>query len=139
MSEDSDPNALWLTLAHTICSDMGIAQGHITDRLLELQKLVKPILPEKNPPPYHEIITYLNEKSGKHFKGVQTTKDKIKARWNEGYTLADFKHVIDTKCFQWVNDRDMCAYLRPETLFGTKFDSYLNEVSQTKSTLEEWQ
>ena len=40
----------------------------------------------------------------------------------------DFKRVIDTKATQWENDPNMSRYLRPETLFGPKFESYLNEI-----------
>jgi uncharacterized phage protein (TIGR02220 family) len=78
--------------------------------------------------PYKEIIQYLNEKTGKDFK--HTTKETrrfIKARWNAGFRLEDFKIVIDRKVAKWSNDPKMVDYLRPETLFGTKFESYLNE------------
>ena len=45
------------------------------------------------------------------------------------FTLDDFKQVIDIKSIQWINDSKMKSYLRPETLFGTKFEGYLNESS----------
>ena len=79
--------------------------------------------------PYKEIIDYLNLKANKKYKYTKTTISKINARCNEGFTLEDFKQVIDIKCNQWINDSKMKVYLRPETLFGTKFESYLNEVS----------
>ena len=75
-----------------------------------------------------EIIDYLNLKTGSSYKN--TSKDTIKhiqARLKEGYTLEDFKTVIDKKSKQWLNDEKMNSYLRPLTLFGTKFESYLNE------------
>jgi len=75
-----------------------------------------------------KIIEYLNQKTGKNFKDTTTkTKAFIKARISEGYTLDDFKTVIDKKTAKWLNDPKMSDYLRPETLFGTKFESYLNE------------
>ncbi|WP_270790773.1 conserved phage C-terminal domain-containing protein, partial [Enterococcus casseliflavus] len=77
--------------------------------------------------PYSEIITYLNNKSNKSFKVTQKWKDLIKARWNEGQRLDDFKKVIDVKTNQWLNNQEMNKYLRPATLFGNKFDDYLNE------------
>lgn len=77
--------------------------------------------------PYSEIITYLNNKSSKSFKVTQKWKDLIKARWNEGQRLDDFKKVIDVKTNQWLNNQEMNKYLRPATLFGNKFDDYLNE------------
>lgn len=80
--------------------------------------------------PYKEIIAYLNEKTGRDYKPVAAKNKKpIHARWQEGYRLQDFKKVIDNKCFSWGNDPKMSQYLRPETIFGPKFDGYLNENS----------
>ena len=80
--------------------------------------------------PYKEIITYLNEKTGRDYKpAAAKNKKPIHARWQEGYRLQDFKKVIDNKCFSWGNDPKMSQYLRPETIFGPKFDGYLNENS----------
>lgn len=50
----------------------------------------------------------------------------IKARLKEGFTYQDFISVIDKKYAEW-NGTEFQAYLRPETLFGTKFESYLNQ------------
>ena len=73
-----------------------------------------------------EIIDYLNKKTHKKYKtNSKTTKKHINARLNEGYTLSDFKQVIDNRCATWLGT-DMEQYLRPETLFGSKFESYLN-------------
>ena len=49
------------------------------------------------------------------------------ARFNEGYTLEDFKQVIDIKTAEWKDSPEFSKYLRPETLFGSKFDGYLNQ------------
>ncbi|WP_147441040.1 MULTISPECIES: conserved phage C-terminal domain-containing protein [unclassified Lactobacillus] len=77
---------------------------------------------------YKEVIDYLNEKAGTKYKSTsKATQRLINARANDGFKVADFKHVIDTKCAQWRGDKKMAKYLRPETLFGTKFESYLNE------------
>ena len=77
--------------------------------------------------PYSKIIDYLNEKTGKRYKVTQKWKDIIKARWNEGQREDDFKKVIDVKTQQWIESNEMNKYLRPQTLFGNKFDEYLNE------------
>ncbi len=81
--------------------------------------------------PYFEIIEYLNQKTGKNFDHQsKETRAKIKARWGingKQRTIEDFVRVIDNKCASWLNDPVMVNYLRPETLFGTKFESYLNE------------
>jgi predicted phage replisome organizer/uncharacterized phage protein (TIGR02220 family) len=77
--------------------------------------------------PYKEIIEYLNDKSDKQYKHTtKKTQTLIKARFNEGFELGDFKSVIDIKSKEWMNT-EMEKYLRPETLFGTKFESYLNQ------------
>lgn len=89
------------------------------------------------PIPYHEVINYLNQKTGKNFKSTsKATQRHIKARFADGFTLNDFKQVIDTKSAQWLKDKKMSAYLRPDTLFGTKFEGYLNEsnVKQKQNT-----
>ena len=76
-----------------------------------------------------QIISYLNEKTGANYKTTtKSTISHIKARLKEGFTLDDFYTVIDKKVLLWGKDIKMQAYLRPETLFGTKFESYLNEV-----------
>jgi len=81
----------------------------------------------KNNIPYSKIIEYLNEKTNKRYKVTQKWKDLIKARWNEGQREDDFKKVIDVKTQQWIESSEMNKYLRPQTLFGNKFDEYLNE------------
>ena len=76
---------------------------------------------------YLSVIRYLNEKAGTHYKATTTkTRRTINARINEGFTLDDFKTVIDKKCEEWLGNERMEQYIRPETLFGTKFESYLN-------------
>lgn len=82
--------------------------------------------------PYDAVIDYLNEKTGKHYRSkAAATRKLIKARFAEGYTLEDFRRVIDTKTSQWLNT-DQDKFLRPETLFRpSHFESYLNEAPQT--------
>ncbi len=80
------------------------------------------------------IVGHLNQKTGKNFKhSSEITKRKITARLNEGFSLDDFKKVIETKTREWVGDPKMNSFLRPETLFGSKFESYLNQVNDPKS------
>ncbi|MGM8137485.1 phage replisome organizer N-terminal domain-containing protein [Enterococcus italicus] len=89
---------------------------------------------DKEKIPYSDIIKYLNQVTSKSFKVTQKWKDLIKARWNEGQRLDDFKKVIDVKSSQWLNSKDMNKYLRPATLFGNKFDDYLNEYAKPANT-----
>lgn len=78
--------------------------------------------------PYKEIIDYLNQKTNFNYRATsEKTRKNIKARFKEGFTEADFKYVIDKKCDEWLNDKKMFQYLRPSTLFGTKFEFYLNQ------------
>ncbi len=80
--------------------------------------------------PYKDVINYLNQQTGKHYKST-TKKNQtvIRARTDEGFTLDDFKQVINKKVDEW-KGTDMEKYLRPETLFGTKFEGYLNQQLQ---------
>lgn len=74
-----------------------------------------------------DIVEYLNLKTNSSYRySSDKTRRVINARLNEGFTLDDFKKVIDIKTTQWLGDQKMEQYLRPETLFGTKFESYLN-------------
>ena len=75
------------------------------------------------------IIDYLNKRSGKKWS-VKTKKtvQLIHKLLDNGFTVEDFEKVIDFKCKQWLNNEEMNKYLRPETLFGGKFERYLNEA-----------
>lgn len=74
------------------------------------------------------IIEHLNSRLGSAYKpDSKATQGHIKARLKEGFTLEDFKTVIDKKAAEWENRPDMAQYLRPQTLFGTKFEAYLNQ------------
>ena len=81
---------------------------------------------------YKEVIAYLNEKAGTAYKDSSKANQRhINARLAEGFTVEDFKTVIDKKCAEWLGT-DMEKYLRPETLFGSKFESYLNAPTNRK-------
>ena len=74
------------------------------------------------------IVGYLNSKANKNYKASsKKTASLIRARLGEGFTVEDFMRVIDNKVADWKPRKDMEQYLRPETLFGTKFEGYLNE------------
>ncbi len=87
------------------------------------------------PVPYKEILDYLNEKAKKNYNHqAEGHRKLIRARWNEGYSIDDFKKVIDNKVPQWLgqfdrNGKPLTQYLRPSTLFApSHFDNYLNET-----------
>jgi uncharacterized phage protein (TIGR02220 family) len=76
---------------------------------------------------YAQVINYLNKKADTRYKAAsKKTKQLIKARLDEDFSLEDFCKVIDTKVSEWLNT-SMEKYLRPETLFGPKFEGYLNQ------------
>lgn len=89
----------------------------------------------KQPDWASEVVAYLNEKTGKHFKVSSAANVRfISGRANEGYTLADFKSVIDKKTAEWIGTEQE-QYLRPETLFtASHFESYLNQRPVKKSS-----
>lgn len=78
---------------------------------------------------YIEIIDYLNEKTGSHFKPTsKSTQRLINGRLSENYSIDDFKYVIDVKTLEWKNDSKMSKYLTPDTLFNaSKFEKYVNQ------------
>lgn len=79
------------------------------------------------------IVDYLNEKAETAYKPTtKKTRECICARLAEGFTVENFKTVIDKKCAEWIGDSKMERYVRPETLFGPKFESYLNEKVSKK-------
>ena len=83
---------------------------------------------------YQEIIDYLNKQANTNYRATsKSTQTLIKARLKEKFKLVDFKAVIDKKSSQWINDTKMNVYLRPKTLFGTNFESYLNEKGGTNN------
>ena len=79
---------------------------------------------------YIAVIDHLNKATGQNYRSTtKATRQKIDARLNECYKLDDFIAVIDKKTAQWKDDPVMSKYLRPETLFGSKFEGYLNEIT----------
>ena len=84
---------------------------------------------------YKEIVDYLNTVCGTGYRASsKATQRLISARLHDGFKIEDFKAVIRTKHAEWANDDKMRKFLRPETLFGTKFESYLNQCSESHGT-----
>ena len=80
-----------------------------------------------------DIVDYLNEKALKNYSAsAKKTVSLINARTNEGFTVDDFKKVIDIKTKAWLGNKEWDKYLRPETLFGNKFEGYLNEAPKER-------
>lgn len=82
------------------------------------------------PPEVIQVVEYLNQLTGAAYRpGTKTTAGMVKARLSDGFTVEDFETVIAFKCRQWLNDKKMRDYLRPETLFSpSHFEGYLNQA-----------
>ena len=91
---------------------------------------------EKDLSPVSEIISYLNSICKTNYKTTsRKTTDLIQMRMKEGFTVEDFRIVIEKKYKEWGSDSKMSKYLRPETLFGTKFEAYLNQVDAKNKSI----
>lgn len=89
---------------------------------------------QDKPDAIKEIVDHLNTRLGTHYKPTtQATRKLLKARLNEGFTVEEIKTVIDKKAAEWLGNASMAQYLRPETLFGNKFESYLNARTTTRT------
>ncbi|WP_336877591.1 phage replisome organizer N-terminal domain-containing protein [Staphylococcus nepalensis] len=111
-------------------SNVNVTLRNATEEELEEEKNREE---DKSPSlPYKNIINHLNEQANKKYKHTTNkTQGLIKARFNEGFTEDDFLKVIDNMVTEWKGSEKMEMYLRPETLFGTKFESYLNKTVVT--------
>lgn len=125
----SDPHCVKMT--HPLCQNDSPTYVKMTHKknIQNNSKNKTPISPKGD---CAIIINHLNIITGRGYKNTQAHAGYIKARLKEGYQLDDFKKVIEIKHKKWKGTEwEYC--LRPSTLFGTKFDSYLNEVPQQKT------
>ena len=137
---------VWQDMANdgnAIASDSKNGYTETNTNTKAIKKKDTPISPrKKNDPPsddpetkaqIEEVIAYLNEKAGTHYRNAEGSMKHIRARLRENYTVEDCKTVIDKKCKEWIGT-EYETYLRPETLFGSKFEGYLNApVSKYKN------
>jgi len=75
-----------------------------------------------------DVIEYLNTKAQTKYTNCKTNFELIKSLLKQNYTTEDMKLVIDSKCSDWLYNKDMKQYIRPLTLFGDKFDGYLSSA-----------
>jgi uncharacterized phage protein (TIGR02220 family) len=114
--EESGPNA----------DPMGTHEAPITNRTEQNRE-------EQSIETIREAVSYLNEKTGRSFKATtESTKRHICARLREGMTADDLKAIVDHKSREWKADPKMAQYLRPETLFGSKAESYLEAARSSQ-------
>ena len=87
---------------------------------------------------YIQIVEDLNTVCSSNYKHTTPkTRDLIDARIKEGHTVEEFKKVHRNKYNEWHNDEKMCKFLRPETLYGNKFEGYLNQKRTAKEEFKE--
>lgn len=85
-----------------------------------------------------KAVQLLNDLSGSSFRATtKSTQKLIVAREKDGYTLEDIEAVIRHQCGLWAKDANMSKYLRPETLFGNKFEGYLSDARRNGLATEQ--
>ncbi|MDC0763455.1 phage replisome organizer N-terminal domain-containing protein [Brevibacillus sp. AG] len=117
-----------VTVTHGNALDIDIDKELDIEKEIDINNNVTSVPTSKIP--YKEIVEYLNVKAGTSYKFTgKKTQSLIRARWNEGFTLEDFKKVIDNKVDDANDSTNLfdAQYLRPETLFSNKFEGYLNQ------------
>lgn len=81
-----------------------------------------------------KIIKYLNDKLHTNYR--KDTKETVRVIKSdnklEKYSYEDFVTVIDKKYNEW-HGTEQEKYLRPSTLFGSKFEQYLNQKDKSNT------
>ena len=107
------------------------------DNILSIASTDSPTCPDAISNTCEQAVQLLNNLSGSSYRpSSKQTQRFIIARVREGYTLDDFEAVIRHQCSLWINDATMQQYLRPQTLFGSKFECYLSNARKTTTTHE---
>ena len=138
----SEINDVVANISHTLERDIGksVALGLLLEKWVESQP--KYTDEGSSDDGWQEVCTqaveYLNQKNGTQYRASsKKTQACVRARVRDGFTLEEFKAVIDAKVAQWGDDEKMAEYLRPETLFGTKFEGYLQNATKTRGGVTE--
>lgn len=120
---------------HNIDKEITTENTNIEDNPKGLSRQVgEPDTPKIDVIPYQEIVDYFNQVGNTQYRSSgKAIKGMIRARWKDGFRLEDFKRVIDNMADKWLVDDKMSQFFRPSTLFGTKFESYLNQPVKKKS------
>lgn len=79
----------------------------------------------------NSVLDHLNLTARAKFQtSADSNRKHVRARMKEGFTVEDCKTVIDHKVATWSKDEKMREYLRPQTLFSTNFEGYLNAAKR---------
>lgn len=138
-NEKQYDRTLWYAFADSAKSIFQVRQmdlSYLANAFVENEQPIpdiKPYINKDNKPDNKysqeckDVITYLNECTGKNFRFNERNFSHIRARLSEGFTVDDLKCVVSKKTMEWIKDPHMSQYLRPQTLFAGKFESYLNQ------------
>lgn len=131
--DDNTFKSVWLELtSHGVVKKYANGSYYSKRMVSDYKKFVLTsgdnVISDKNAKIIESIIIYFNQKTKSTYTiddadTVKLINEKIK----NGYKEEDFKKVIDTKCADWLGDEKWGQYLRPRTLFGSKFQDYLNQ------------
>lgn len=92
------------------------------------ERLFRTVVTEKDTIVAGSVIQYFNEKKGCHYRVANKKYVNLIARLlKDGFSEDDCKKVVDVKCEEWLGNEEMEKFLRPETIFGSKFETYLNQ------------
>lgn len=79
------------------------------------------------------VLSHLNKEAGTSYRVDDAEYVRlISDLSHKGYTESQMIEVIDKKCADWLGDPKVEQYLRPRTLFGQKFEEYLNAPVSAK-------
>jgi uncharacterized phage protein (TIGR02220 family) len=124
-------------IINSIQKEMVVAEIITPEVVVEKKPRQPQVKPKTNDELIEKIINFLNECTGKSFKtNSKVAISNINARLKEGYVLDDFIKVISVKATKWINTK-FEDYLTPNTLFGNKFESYLNENINVEKTKQD--
>lgn len=119
---------------------LSLPKEQLAAMLIECNRIIKSysrkpfLVPAPPNPLIKDVIFYLNALTRSSYKHTsKSTQRHISARIKEGYEYSDFALVIESRSYEWGQDDQMRQYLRPETLFGSKFESYL-QFAKSKQT-----
>lgn len=76
-----------------------------------------------------QVLEFLNMKTGKAFRMVDSNLKPIESILKSGVSLQDMKTTTARKINDWSKDPKMAEYLRPSTLYRrSNFEQYLGQV-----------
>jgi uncharacterized phage protein (TIGR02220 family) len=107
-----------------VVTESDTSNKSISNKTIDKENNKKKVSPEEIP--FTEILEYLSKVSGKRHNVNKLNKKYISGRWRDGHRLPDFKKVIDVCNAKWKDNKDMCDFIQPSTLFNTKFEERLN-------------